>query len=80
MGSEHSEVYIGGFVFNKQTVTGIIIKCLNRTRCSDFENKPVKEQLKISICKTLMPLGIKMLSVNTMTVVLLFWGDGENKL
>lgn len=61
-------------------MTGIIIKCLNRTRCSDFENKPVKEQLKISVYKTLMPLGMKMPSVNMMTVVLLFWGDEENEL
>jgi len=61
-------------------MTGIIIKCLNRTRCSDFENKPVKEQLMISIYKTVMPLGTKMPSVNLMTVILLFWDDGENEL
>lgn len=47
-------------------MTSIIVKCLNRTRCSDFENKPVKEQLKISIYKTTIPLGIKMFSVNMM--------------
>lgn len=65
VGSEHSKVYIDWFLFNKQTMTSIIVKCLNRTRCSDFEN-PVKEQLKISIYKTTTPLGIKMLSVNMM--------------
>lgn len=66
MGSEHGKVYIDWILFNKQTMTSIIVKCLNRTRCSDFENKPVKEQLKISVYKTTIPLGIKMLSVNMM--------------
>lgn len=42
------------------------MKKLNRTRCSDFENKPVKDQQKISIYKTLILLGIKMPSVSMM--------------